>query len=149
MRGVYVARKEVFKPERGVNALKGAIGQFNSPTANSIIEKSSTFSRNPKKKAIKQTDLMKAYRKRKISFASKWFVLNIEELATLWHFPMSHVKTPMVQKAATKAAEPPVGLPIEELINLPVDDVGNQLFVKNSRNNTKTDSGEDIQYNDL
>ena len=144
MRAVYVARKEVFKPERGVNALKGAIGQFNSPTANSIVEKASSSSRNKKKKARKQTDLIKAYKKRKIGFASPWFVLNIEELATLWHFPMSHVKTPMVQKAETKAAEPPVGLPMEEIFNLPVEenpeDGTNKKF--------KTDSGEDVYLSD-
>ncbi|MEK7083815.1 MAG: hypothetical protein AAB932_01120, partial [Patescibacteria group bacterium] len=29
MRGIYLARKEVFRPERGVNALVGAIQQFN------------------------------------------------------------------------------------------------------------------------
>jgi len=40
-------------------------------------------------------------------------VFNIEELATVWHFPMSYVKTPLVQKTQGKRAEPPSGLPVE------------------------------------
>jgi len=145
MRGVYIARKEVFKPERGVNALLGAINQFNIPTANSIVQKSSTSDRNPRKKAQKQTDFIKAYRKRKIGFASQWFILNIEELATLWHFPMSHVKTPLVQKAETKAAEPPVGLPLEE-ISLPLEPVVKEGSLKAK---IKTDTGEEIYFDDF
>ncbi|MBT4153026.1 MAG: hypothetical protein HOE53_00045, partial [Candidatus Magasanikbacteria bacterium] len=39
IRAVYVARKEVFRPNRGVNALIGAINQFNVPTANAIVPK--------------------------------------------------------------------------------------------------------------
>ncbi len=39
MRGVYVARKEVFRPTRGVHALIGAMNQYNVPTANSIVPK--------------------------------------------------------------------------------------------------------------
>ena len=38
MRGIYIARKEVFTPTRGINALLGAINQFNIPSANSIAK---------------------------------------------------------------------------------------------------------------
>lgn len=40
-------------------------------------------------------------------------VLNTEELATLWHFPIeSVVKAPLIQKAPGRKAEPPSSLPI-------------------------------------
>ena len=39
-------------------------------------------------------------------------ILNVEELATLWHFPSLLVKSPLVKKAEAKRGEPPVGLPI-------------------------------------
>jgi hypothetical protein len=39
--------------------------------------------------------------------------MNIEELATIWHFPLPFVKTPLLQKAGAKRAEPPTGLPVE------------------------------------
>ena len=43
---------------------------------------------------------------------SKPFVLNIEELATICHFPSEPVKAPLTPKVESKKAEPPKGLPI-------------------------------------
>lgn len=106
MRGIYIARKEVFKPERGVHAMIGAINQFNIPSENSLVPTTSTG--NNTKKML----LMSAFKKRKMKMGGKPFMFNIEELATVWHFPMSHVKTPLVQKAEGKRAEPPAGLPV-------------------------------------
>ena len=37
LRGIYIGRKEVFNPNRGVAALIGAISQFNMPNANSLV----------------------------------------------------------------------------------------------------------------
>lgn len=118
MRGLYLGRKEVFRPSRGVSALVGALHQYNIPTANSIVPKFTSgahyFFSNYRSNARK-TLLMKAYKKRKIGTGANPCVLNVEELATIWHFPMSHVKTPALQKSKTKNAEPPMGLPVETL----------------------------------
>jgi len=43
---------------------------------------------------------------------SKPFVLSIEELATIYHYPSFSVKAPLVPKVEAKKAEPPKGLPI-------------------------------------
>lgn len=116
MRGIYLARKEVFKTERGVSALIGAINQFNIPSANSIAP---TFGVHASyvgakwRESYRKRLLMKAYKKRKMNAGANPFILNIEELATIWHFPMSHIKTPLLQKTEGKRAEPPAGLPIE------------------------------------
>lgn len=122
IRALYLANKEVFRPARGVNALVGAITQYNIPTANSLVPGfgvgANYFFKNyniNKKKNL----LFKAYKKRKLGAGSKPYVLNIEELATIWHFPMSHVKTPLIQKAQGKQAEPPAGLPVEEMRPVP------------------------------
>ncbi len=118
MRGVYLARKEVFHPSRGVNALIGAISQFNVPTSNSIVPTfgvGASYFFKDKRSAEKKNLLMKAYKKRKIKVGSNPYVLNSEELATIWHFPMSHVKTPLLQKTEGKRAEPPAGLPTERI----------------------------------
>ena len=40
-------------------------------------------------------------------------MLNIEELATIWHFPLPFVKTPLLHKSGYKRAEAPSGLPVE------------------------------------
>jgi hypothetical protein len=51
------------------------------------------------------------------------YLLNIEELATLWHFPIeANVKSPLIQKAPGRKADAPSSLPIiEEEMPLPVD----------------------------
>ncbi|OGH71526.1 MAG: hypothetical protein A2921_02420 [Candidatus Magasanikbacteria bacterium RIFCSPLOWO2_01_FULL_43_20b] len=120
MRGIYLARKEVFQPTRGINALLGAINQFNIPSANSIapaLTTKTSYFMKERTAMYRKNLLMKAYKKRKAKAGAHQFILNIEELATIWHFPMSHVKTPLVQKAGTKRAEPPSGLPVETINN--------------------------------
>ncbi len=116
MRGVYIARKEVFKKERGMTALIGAVSQFNIPSANSLASVYKTAATSFFAKRItlhRKNILLNAYKKRKMRVGANVFILNIMELATIWHFPMSHVKTPLVQKATAKTAEPPSGLPVE------------------------------------
>lgn len=119
MRGVYLARKEVFKVQRGVSALIGAIQQFSNPMANSLAPTfgvhtsyvGARWRRNYRKRI-----LMSGYKKRKMKVGANPFILNIEELATIWHFPMAHIKTPLLQKIEGKRAEPPATLPIEEVV---------------------------------
>ena len=43
---------------------------------------------------------------------SKPFVFNIEELASVYHFPIEAVKSPLTPKVEAKKAEPPIGLPV-------------------------------------
>ncbi len=135
IRAVYLARKEVFNPSRGVTALIGSINQFNIPTANSIIV-GATASGDKKKHAY-----MEAYKTRSMDLDVHAYVLNIEELATIWHFPMSHVKTPLLQKAANKSAEPPAGLPVEFL---PSPIAPSQGTPPASKKRVVTDSGEEL-----
>lgn len=116
LRGIYVARREVFKVQRGVSALIGAINQFNNPRANSIaptFSVSTSYFGKKRRTEYRKRLLMKAYKKRKMNTGANPFILNIEELATFWHFPMAHVKTPLLQKTAAKHAEPPATLPTE------------------------------------
>jgi hypothetical protein len=120
MRGIYLARKEIFRVERGVSALIGAIQQFSNPTSNSITPTfgvhtsyvGARYRMNYRKRL-----LMSAYKKRKMKVGANPFILNIEELATIWHFPLAITKTPLLQKTEGKRAEPPSGLPIEEVLS--------------------------------
>ncbi len=43
---------------------------------------------------------------------SKPFVFNIEELATIYHFPGTMVKAPLTPRVEAKKGEPPMGLPV-------------------------------------
>ncbi len=46
-------------------------------------------------------------------------MMTTEELATLWHFPNSSVKTPMLQRVPTRVSEAPTNLPTAPPVNLP------------------------------
>ncbi|OGZ61443.1 MAG: hypothetical protein A3H51_03035 [Candidatus Spechtbacteria bacterium RIFCSPLOWO2_02_FULL_38_8] len=115
-RAVYVARNDVFhKPH--VPALQGFFNQFNSginsfkssssPSGSLIFFKNSrNFSR--------KTKLVGAYRGRALGAISKDQkdnILNVEELATLYHFPGTLVKAPLMPRISSRTAEPPKGLP--------------------------------------
>jgi hypothetical protein len=49
--------------------------------------------------------IVKAY------FHHKNFVLNVEELATMWHFPGQILKVPTLERIESKEASPPSNLP--------------------------------------
>jgi hypothetical protein len=55
-------------------------------------------------------------------------VYNVQELATIWHFPIeSVVRAPLIQKAPGRKAEPPIALPMaEEVIRL--DEEADSIF---------------------
>ncbi len=146
IRTVYVAKKEVYNPSRGINSLVGAVNQFNNPYSNALLPKyitSTEYFMKERRDNFRKNIMMKAYKKRNPWIGKKRYVLNIEELATIWHFPMSHVATPQIQTASLKTSEPPVGLPIE-LLSAPEDKVAE--FEKTAPK-YMTDSG-DITYDD-
>ena len=44
-------------------------------------------------------------------FHVQTFVLNVEELATMWHFPGQILKVPTLERIESKEASPPTNLP--------------------------------------
>lgn len=117
LRVLYAARKDVFSPNRCIEGFVGAMNQFHIMSSNAIVPYMGThasYDSSHKKSNALKTGFVKAYKNRKM----KWkdcggYMLNIEELATVWHFPLPFVKAPLVQKAGAKRAEPPSGLPVE------------------------------------
>ncbi len=84
-----------------LNAAASAFKQFNSTNLNGF-----RLNGNP---SFKREDLQK--------FSSRFFddegyVLNIEELASVFHLPHTNVETPNVVWANSKTAEPPTKLPL-------------------------------------
>lgn len=117
IRLLYAARRENFSPNRCIEGFVGAMNQFHMQDRNAIVPYMTTHahydSKHTKSNALKNT-FIKTFKKRKM----KWklcdgYILNIEELATIWHFPLPFVKTPLLSKSGHKRAEPPSGLPIE------------------------------------
>jgi hypothetical protein len=84
-----------------MQALVGAFKQFNTTNLNGFEAKSSSFNRE------KQLEYQTRF------FIDKGYILNIEELASLFHLPHTTVETPNILWATTKTAEPPPNVPIQ------------------------------------
>lgn len=83
-----------------MQALVGTFKQYNSTNLNGFRQLGGTF--NP-------ADL-DAYKMRQ--FTSRGFILNISELASVYHLPHTSVETPNIVWATSKTAEPPAKLPV-------------------------------------
>lgn len=83
--------------------MQGIIGtfkQYNSTNLNGFKMAGDSF---------KKEDLAK-YKAR--LFADRGYLLNIEEVASVFHLPHTNVETPNIVWASTKTAEPPAKLPV-------------------------------------
>ncbi|MBU1908217.1 hypothetical protein KKF59_03795 [Patescibacteria group bacterium] len=119
LRFVYVAKKEVMKKPRIVHPFIGVIKQFNTNDMQSLKPETKRIppsgalwffkdSRNNKRKIR----VVNAYRARSFWVGNPTFAMNIEELASLWHFPISiQTRPPQLGKTEAKRAEPPMNLP--------------------------------------
>lgn len=83
-----------------MQAIVGTFKQYNSTNLNGFKMSNPSY---------KKEDLAN-YRNR--SFGESSYILNIEELASVFHLPHTNVETPNVVWASTKTAEPPSKLPI-------------------------------------
>ncbi len=104
--GYQVKIRLAFLGEDSVNAklrmqaIVGTFKQFNSTNLNGFRMANSSF---------KKEDLAQ-YKAR--LFMDRGFILNIEELASVFHLPHTNVETPNIVWASNKTAEPPAKLPI-------------------------------------
>jgi hypothetical protein len=83
-----------------MQAIVGTFKQFNSTNLNGFKMSSASF---------KKEDLAQ-YRSR--AFNDHGYILNIEELASVYHLPHTNVETPNIVWASSKTAEPPAKLPL-------------------------------------
>jgi hypothetical protein len=84
-----------------MQALVGAFKQFNTTNLNGFESRGASFNRD------KQLEYQTRF------FIDNGFILNIEELASLFHLPHTTVETPNIVWATTKTAEPPANVPIQ------------------------------------
>ena len=117
LRIVYFGKKEVFNKGLGVSGTFGAIKQFSNLNLNGFKpDKNKTTVRWPWFKAqrlgLLQNRILKAYKSRASDTASEKYILNVEELASLWHFPFFETRGPIVKRIDAKKVNAPVGLPI-------------------------------------
>jgi len=121
IRAVYLADKTVMNKAKGVNGFVGYMKQFTGLGLNAFmpdVKKTATstayFQAVPRLNARKNK-IISAYKARSGWLGRLPYVLNIEELATIWHFPLDAVvKAPLLQRASSRKVEAPMSLPFGE-----------------------------------
>ncbi len=99
IRLVYVGDNEI-NAKLNMQALVGTFKQYNSTSINGFRMMGATT--NPA--------ALDAYKARQ--FTDHGFILNVSELASVYHLPHSSVETPNIVWASSKTAEPPAKLPM-------------------------------------
>ena len=119
IRAVYVARRDSMDKNKVVNGLIGYMKQFAAmdlnnlkPDVSNTMTKAVYFNKD-RRLLRKKNNIIRNYVAREDTAGRKAGLFNIEELATIWHFPIdANVKAPMIQKAPGRKADAPSSLPI-------------------------------------
>ncbi|MEO8691486.1 MAG: type IV secretion system DNA-binding domain-containing protein [Candidatus Saccharimonas sp.] len=83
-----------------MQGIVGTFKQFNSTNLNGFKIANDSFSK----------EALSKYKSR--LFADRGYLMNIEEVASVFHLPHTNVETPNIVWASTKTAEPPAKLPV-------------------------------------
>ncbi len=111
----YVGKRSAYRKGPVISMIRGALGLFGSLDANGfkaygpVTPKTDYFWQRWSAEE-KKNKIMRAFSQRS-GAGSPPFVLNVEELASLWHFPQITVKAPLIKKVESKKVEPPFTLP--------------------------------------
>ncbi len=98
IRLVYLGQNQT-DAKLNMQALVGTFKQYNSTNLNGFRQLGGSFNK----------DDLDAYKMRQ--FSNRGFILNISELASVYHLPHTSVETPNIVWASSKTAEPPAKLP--------------------------------------
>ena len=169
IRVIYVARREVMNRSKVTSGFVGYIKQFASldlnnlkPDTTSTMTKTAYFNKD-KRLIRKKNAIMTNYINRDDYSGRAPGIYDIEELATLWHFPLeANVKSPLVQKAPGRKADAPSSLPMvddfiggtsPELFNLEVlrrerqqPEKNDEAEQRNSHNDSKASAPENLPF---
>jgi hypothetical protein len=115
IRFIYVGRREGFD-KSFVSGVLGSVSQFNDPNLNSLAPDNST--KTYANYFFKESRLLWAQRKIFARYLDRdtdgpVFILNSEELATIYHMPDMSAMSPAIARVAAKKGGPPVNLPME------------------------------------
>lgn len=120
-RFMYIARSDVFN-KANIPALFGFFRHFNTFNLNSFVPNSKTL---PKRSFVLFAKTRTHFRKMRLFVWYKMrsqlpgnitppFLLNVEELASVFHFPGQTVKAPVMPRVQIRKPSPPPGLPVEQ-----------------------------------
>lgn len=116
IRFVYLGHKDKFNPVN-IASMAGVMKQFSAMNLNGFrgINRAATDYFSTLREPRIKRRLVDAYVKRSYfhpPHERKWYVLNTEELATVYHFPGAVSETPTLGRVEAKKSEPPANLPI-------------------------------------
>jgi hypothetical protein len=117
IRLIYLSPHDQYNPGRVIAPVFGSLKQFSTMNLNAFKPDSKTKTKIEwffvkYRLAQRRQNLIKAYKFRSNLAGHSHFVLNTEELASIWHFPSREIRTPLLQKTVSKKNEPPFSLPI-------------------------------------
>lgn len=123
IRSIYMAPHDVFQSTPNISGLFGSFYHVNSQDLNAFEAKDkyiTDFSypwqdyKDIRMNQRRKT-LIEAYKSRSMFYPPhkrKYFILNSEELATIYHFPGGVSQTPTFGRIGSKKADPPTNLPV-------------------------------------
>lgn len=123
IRGVYFPTKEAFSPV-SINGLVGSFRQYSSNSLNGFRLGWFTDFDYPwqdfhrVRRNAAERGMLQAYKMRSIfhapykNFHEHPYILNTEELATIYHFPGTVAQTPSLPRVTAKKSEAPANLPV-------------------------------------
>jgi len=121
IRMVYLAKRELMNKLKVASGFVGYMKQFASLDLNNlkpdteVTATGTSYFWKESRLHDRQRKIVSRYKSRDGYAGRNPGILNVEELATIWHFPVdSAVKAPLIQKAPGRKAEPPMGLPVGE-----------------------------------
>lgn len=113
VRIVYVAEKPIYNHRARIPAM---LGMFRQYTGSNNFKPNPNFTTSrpvyafvKSRRTKRKQRLMRRFRLR--YFAEEGQVLNTEELATMYHYPVVYTKTPILDRARAKRGEAPANVP--------------------------------------
>jgi hypothetical protein len=92
---------DIYTAQSKVTGILGAFKQFGQSNLNTLA---------PAKDIVRDASILDAYKRRAMT---KGYVMNTEELASIFHLPTITVETPTIAWVGSKKGEPPQELPVE------------------------------------
>lgn len=117
IRFVYLAKNDAYS-YANVAAMTGSMKQFNTQNLNGFKMANSVtvdYVMKQRREFTKKRRMFDYYKARAFfypPYVGKPIIMNIEELATVYHFPGEVAETPAMARIESKKSSPPAGLPV-------------------------------------
>ncbi|GIW66680.1 MAG: hypothetical protein KatS3mg095_0578 [Candidatus Parcubacteria bacterium] len=123
-----ISTNDQFSADKILSSLEAAFHQFINPGLNEFIIK--RYKKNNLKRLLYEFSFRIFNKKEAI-------LLNSEEIASIFHFPISYTKNPIIHWLISKSAPPPANLPTEGIILGENIYQGNRSLVRIMRNDRR------------